>query len=219
LEDIKLPSTTVLTSIGILIVSFLIGFLFFYVTTDKPKDVKKKLLENVLSLLINFVIFIWVGKILVNSKIFFQDPLAILAYPSNTVAFYVATAFIAINVTYHLVRNKLNGMDVFNTFVPVLLSASFIFNFAQLVIIGYQKAWIYVVFLAILLVFYLFIKEKATSHLANLTIFVVWLIGQFILSVTSSFPSLFGYNVHALFFISLLILVLIYIVYSNKRKV
>ena len=215
----KLPSTTVMTSIGILVISFLIGFLFFYVTTDKPKDVKKKQLESILSFLINFVIFIWVGKIVVNSKIFFQDPLAILAYPSNASAFYIASVLIAINITYHLIRNRLNGMDVINTFVPVFLAASFIFSFAQLVINSYQQAWITVVFLAILLLVYLFIQEKVPSHQSNLIIVVIWIFGQFILSIISSFPTIFGYKVHAIYFICLLILVLVYIVYSNKRKV
>jgi len=213
-----LLSITVVKTIGILTISLLMGFLFFYITTNEPKDVKKKQLENLLSFIINFIIFIWIGKIIVRIDIFVDDPLAILAYPSNVAAFYVATVLLAMNVSYTLFRRKQKAKELFNTFVPVLIATTFIFEFFQFVYMKYERAWILVLFLAILLLVLVLMQGKVAQHHANLLVFIAWITGQIILSTLIKYPVIFGYQVHSLFFISLFILVFIYFIYTKKRR-
>src|SRR5699024_1549952 len=117
-------------------------------------------LEKILSYLINFVIFIWVGKIVVNINIFIQDPLAILAYPSDANAFYIASVLIGCNVLYNIVRKNQSGIAIWNTFVPIFLVASFFYEFVQYVFFEDRQAWMALTFLMILLVTYVLLIEK-----------------------------------------------------------
>src|SRR5690625_1095176 len=93
-------ATFKLKAVGIIVISFIVGFAFFYITSPLQKELKKAQLEEMFSQLVNFIIFIWVGKIILNFSIFIDDPLAILAYPSNSEAFYLAVLFSAILLFY-----------------------------------------------------------------------------------------------------------------------
>ncbi|HLR71407.1 MAG TPA: hypothetical protein VK085_08240 [Pseudogracilibacillus sp.] len=213
-----MPSTTVMMSIGMLFISFLVGFIFYYILSEESKDRKKKQLDHVLSLLINFIIFIWVGKILLNMKTFFQDPLAILAYPSNNGAFYIAFVLTMFYIAYQIHRKKLDGIDLFTTFVPIFAAASFIFEFFQLVVEENHYAWKPLILWMILLFAYLLLQGRIRQVQLNLLIFTSWGIGQLILYVINVNPSIFGYVVTPLFYV-ILILGSTVTVYSYKRKV
>jgi len=213
------PSTTVMMSIGTLVISFLAGFLFAYAMSNESKKEKKKQLENLLSYLINFIIFIWVGKIVLYIDVFIQDPLAILAYPSNAGAFYIATLLIAVNILFHIVRKKLSGKALLHVFVPVFLAASFLFELIQFILFDIRQAWVPLTLLAILLIVYIFTIEKVPKTLASLIFLISWMIGQLVLSMSNVHSTIFGYAISPYYFIGLLILVLLGIVYSNKRKV
>src|SRR5690625_3451826 len=95
-------------SIGIIIVSLAIGLITFYILNDLPKEKKKKYMEEFISQLVNFIIFIWVGKILLNISLFIQDPLAVLAYPGDSGAFYLAVLFTAIIAVYKKIYKSLD---------------------------------------------------------------------------------------------------------------
>jgi len=53
-----LPSTTALISIGILIGSFIIGIIFFYVINKGNRKEKKQRMDTLLSFVVNFGVFI-----------------------------------------------------------------------------------------------------------------------------------------------------------------
>src|SRR5690625_1193530 len=93
-------SDQLLTLIAIIVMIFIIGLMFFYLTRPLSHVEIKQQIEEVISLLINFVIFIWIGKIVFRFSIFIEDPLAILAYPSDSSAFYVASLLIVVNIVY-----------------------------------------------------------------------------------------------------------------------
>lgn len=219
LEEDEVPSTTVMMSIGILVISFMVGFLFYFLIMDEVKERKKKHIENILSLLINFIIYIWIGKIVLHIKLFMQDPLAVLAYPSDSRAFYLATILIIINIYYQTTKKQQEARTLFNTFVPVFIAASFIFEFTQLVIYKNDHAWTTLLLWMFLLIGYILAYEKWKSSLVNVIFFVGSLIILAILTLTKDTLTFFGYTVSPFYFISLLILVFIIIVYSNKRKV
>src|SRR5690625_1666713 len=95
-----MPSACVIMSVGIIIISFIVGICFYYLISPLSTSTKKEQLEQVLSYSINLVIYIWIGKVLVNIQAFMNDPLAVLAYPSNSGALYIAICLLAVNVLY-----------------------------------------------------------------------------------------------------------------------
>lgn len=213
-----MPSTTVILSVGILIISFVIGIIFFYMTSTETKEMKKKQLEDVISLTINFVIYIWVGKIIVNFPKFISDPLAILAFPSNSKAFYVATLFIIINLFYRKLRHKQDVGIILQVFLPVFLAASFMYEFLQIVAVGKQINGIYLGFMMTLLIAYIGLLGKISLHRLSLVLGGIWLGCQLVLSLLL-YATIFGYRLTSIYFLSLIMLSLIVYVYRNKRKV
>src|SRR5699024_6705977 len=152
----------VIKSIGTLIISFLAGFIFFYITSSLSRIEKKKQLEEIASQLINFVIYIWLGKIITNIQVFIQDPLTILAYPSNSSAFYAATLFSALTIGYKVMKHNFHVPTFLSSFVPVFLVASFIYEFVKIVSSGNVFGWGYLGILMILLIIYMIFYDRIT---------------------------------------------------------
>ena len=112
-------ATFKLMSIGIIIISFVVGLIFFYMISYLSKEQRKAQIEEIVSQLINFIIFIWIGKIILNFSIFIKDPLAILAYPSNAEAFYLAVLFSAILLFYKAYKKKFDVLQLATSFLSV----------------------------------------------------------------------------------------------------
>src|SRR5690625_4463590 len=146
-----------MSSIGILILSFIIGGLFFYVTSEESKAIKKKQIETIFSLLINFIIYIWIGKIIQHFPLLLKDPLAILAYPSNSQSFYIATALIIVNLIYRIARHKEKINFIFQAFLPIFIASFFVYEFIELVIQGYSQNWISFIWMMAILLIYVFV--------------------------------------------------------------
>lgn len=216
-----MPSTTILVSIGILIVSFLGGVIIYYVISNDSTNKKKKQIEDVVSLSINFVIFIWLGKIILKLGRFFKDPLAVLAYPSTSHAIYLATFFIIINLLYRKLRHDERIAIIMQTFIPIFLSASFIYEFLQVVIEKQPYNNLYLFFVTGLTVGYILLHGKVRIHLQTYLFAIALLIGQLILTIVAN-VTIFGYRLLPIYFIVLMIIVITAIVLTTmgkKRKV
>src|SRR5690625_5351516 len=90
----------VLSSIAMIIFSFVGGFILFYFTSPLSKIKKKEQMNEMVNQLINLVLFIWLGKIVLNVSTFIQDPIAILAYPADSNAFYFGTILTLATIVY-----------------------------------------------------------------------------------------------------------------------
>ncbi|HZW68242.1 MAG TPA: hypothetical protein VFF20_06525 [Pseudogracilibacillus sp.] len=213
-----MPSTTIIVSLAIFIVSFLVGILTYYVLAYEKKEKRKKQIEDIISLSINFVIYIWIGKILVNLSKFLTDPLAILAYPSNSYALYIATLFICINLLYRKLRHHEEIGLIAEAFIPVFLTASFTYEFLQLVVEHHSYNLSYLVFLAISTIAYLLLYSKMSAPYQTILFALLLLIGQLILTITSNI-TIFAYRLLPIYFIILILLVLILSINHKKRKV
>src|SRR5690625_7299104 len=120
--------TTALVTIGKLIVSYAFGCLFYYVTATEERNIKKKLLDELLALTINFVIFIWIGKILSQGLRIFRDPLSALAYPSNASSIYIATSLFIVDLVYlHFSKGKRDDESI-RVVITFLLVTVFIYD-------------------------------------------------------------------------------------------
>lgn len=206
----------VLKSIAILIVSFLAGFLFFYVTSSLSKIEKKQQLEETSSQLINFVIYIWLGKIVTNIQVFVQDPLTILAYPSNSAAFYVAALFSMVTIGYKVKKHDFHVAPFLKTFIPVFLVASFVYEFIEIVLSGHSFGWGYLGILAVLIIIYLVLDDRIT-HEGVVYLLIGWSVGHLILAWCLPFTTVFGYIISPIFFIVLMIVLFVLLIFNRKK--
>lgn len=212
-----MPSITVIFSIVILVVSFIGGFVLFYLTSTDSRKMKKAKLDDMTSLLINFVIYIWIGKIIANLPTFIQDPLAILAYPSNSTAFYIATLLMAVNIVDRKIRKQQDIRQLGQSFLPVLLGALFSYEFLQVIVVGNRITWEALVLLMIVLVIFIVLYDKLSQAKSSFITFCIWMIGYLFISIFHSYATIFGYMIAPIYFIILFILAFPFFVYSRSE--
>lgn len=214
-----MASVQVLTSIAIIVVSFVAGFAFYYFTSSLSASEKKHRLEEILSLLINFIIYIWVSKILLNITVFVRDPLAILAYPSNSFAFYLAMLFTFLHIGYKVKRHAFQAEKILFAFVPVFLFASFVFEFIQIVWNSNTYTWSYLGLLMVLLIAYMLLHDRAQYEIRSYFLLLVWCLGQLIIAFILPFTTVFGYLVAPWVLAILFVVILALLIYHNRKRV
>lgn len=212
-----MATATVLSSIAIIVISIVTGLISFYIISDLSKLKRKKQLEEIASQIVNFIIFIWLGKILLNLSVFIKDPLAILAYPSDSHAFYFAVLLSAIMLAYKSIRKQLDVRELMNSFLPVFLVASFVYEFIQ--IVWYKDTYSigYLVLLTVLLVIYLLIRDQVTKPVLIIVILTGWTAGTLTLALILPFTTVFGY-IMAPWFVGLFFLTSVTIIFYKQRK-
>lgn len=198
-----MPSFQALIPIAFIVGSFIAGFIFFYVMSPLTKEVKKQQAEAVLSLLINFVIYMWVGKIILNLSTFIEDPFAVLAYPSNSHAFYLAVLFSMLHIGYKVKRHRLDGQLLFQSFIYVFLPASFVYECMDIIWMGNRYTWGYLVLLFILLLILMLLQNVALPKRNGVMLFA-WSIGQLLLALILPYAATFGYLMEPWFLVILL---------------
>ena len=212
-----MPAVWVFMSIVILIISFIAGFIFFYVTSSLTNHVKKKQLEEITSLLIDFIILIWIGKLILNINVFISDPLAVLAYPSNSKAFYIAVLLLILHIGYQVKRHKFEIKTLLFSFVPVFLVASFVYEFIQIVWVGNTFTWCYLGLLMVLLIIYLIFHDRISSKRITFSLLTIWSLGQLILAMIMPFITVFGYMLSPWFMSLILIFCFILFIKTIER--
>ncbi|WP_040226903.1 hypothetical protein [Bhargavaea cecembensis] len=81
------------------------------------------------SVLADFVIFLWVGKIVLNIGLFVRDPVSVLAYPAGSSAFYVSAALTAVSARFRW-RREPPPAGFFAFLLRALFLSAFFFEFA-----------------------------------------------------------------------------------------
>ncbi|MDY0406835.1 hypothetical protein P5G51_017045 [Virgibacillus sp. 179-BFC.A HS] len=153
----------VLQKIGILTVSMLLGYVYYFWISREDRSVKLQNGSLMASMLINFVIYLWVGKIVMHGLLFIQDPLAVLAYPSDARAFYFATGLSFIHVIGLIIRKGWPAMRVFTAFFPAFFAASFVFECIQILVLHQGIGWEYLALLMLLLLVHMVCSERCFS--------------------------------------------------------
>ncbi|RFA35605.1 hypothetical protein CAI16_07365 [Virgibacillus dokdonensis] len=211
-----MPSTTVLMSLAANIISFSVGLLAYYLSSNLSSKDKRKNVEQIISYLINLILFIWVAKIILQLPLFLSDPIAVLAYPSDAQAFYLALLLLTIQMTYQGKKSGLQLQNLLINAIPVILVASFTYQFIDIVWQNNSLAWGNFILMLLLLLIYLLVKDRIQSAMLFLCLTVIWTIGKLILSYVLPFTTIFSYMIHPLFFV---IIGLIHIcIFLFKRK-
>ncbi|WP_216639616.1 hypothetical protein [Virgibacillus phasianinus] len=170
------------SSLVMLIGSFVVGFVLFKFTSPFTKSVTKKRLDEVGTILFMFVISLWIGKILTNFSIFIDDPRALLAYPSDSKAFYVAVVLLLLYGTFKFIDNCKQFLEILFSLIYVFLSASFVYEFTQIILRDLAFAWGYIGLLAVLLILIILLQGKMTTKQLVFLVILVWSLGQLVLS-------------------------------------
>ena len=207
-----------LTEIGLIIVSLAIGFLTFYLLSDLSKDMKKKQIDELLSQLINFVILVWVGKIVINLQTFIIDPFSVLAYPSDSKAFYFAVAAITLILLYKRIRKNFDLITFIHSFIYVFLFGSFVYEFIEVVFYNHPFAIGQLILISILIAIFLFIKTRFKVIDQIFILLTSLTIGILILIFNQPFITVFNYTIE-LWFVVLFYLVnsIGLMIYKRKR--
>ncbi|WNF38321.1 hypothetical protein RJD24_07820 [Bacillaceae bacterium IKA-2] len=214
-----MATISALASIAIIVVSLLAGFLAFYLISDLSKMEKKKQIGELTSQLMNFVIFIWLGKILLNFSIFVRDPLAILAYPSNSSAFYLALFFSAVTIAIKSKREQLDVLSLGKSFIYVFLIGSFVYEFIQIVWNNDTYSVSSMILLAVLIIFFLFMRERVTTDLLLIIMVIGWTAGTLALAYIMPFTMVFGFTMAPWFLVLFLIVFLTLMMLKKRKKV
>src|SRR5690625_2653605 len=181
-------------------ISFISGMLMGFFIFTKPKETKKQLLEHITSLLINFVIYVWLGKVIIYLKQFISDPLSVLAYPADSKAFYVATVCLFINLMYRKYRHNEALTPMIQLFLPIFLSASSIYEFFNVVIDGHTGNRLYFLFMIMLTISYMIIHGNIPLRIQTILFGMILIVGQLLLSVFMA-SSVFSYRLSPYFFV------------------
>ncbi|OZU88621.1 hypothetical protein CIL03_09995 [Virgibacillus indicus] len=205
-------------SIGIIVISIAAGLIFFYLVSDLSRKKRKLLIEEMVAQLINFIIFIWLGKIILNVFIFIKDPLAILAYPSDSDAFSIALLFSAIVLIYKSKRKEIDVFLLIESFLSVFLVASFLYEFIQLVWNNNTYSLGNLGLFTVLLVLYLLIRDRVPVSKVIIVMLIGFSAGILLLSYIQPFATVFGY-IMAPWFVSLFFIIsLSTIIYQQRKK-
>lgn len=184
-----------LLEIGILVSSLAVGLLAFYLLSDSPKAEKKKQMDDMISQMINFILLIWLGKIIMNFSLFLSDPLAVLAYPSDTDAFYTAVILMTIWLLVQSRRNKLKVFPLIVSFIPVFLVSSFVYEFIEWTAYDNPFAIGNLILFAVLIGLYFFLKERLDEAMLLFILITAWSFGLVFMMTFQPFITIFGYIV------------------------
>lgn len=205
--------------IAFIIISFVLALIGFYFFSDFSKQNKKKYLDEVVSQLVNFILFIWVGKILLNLSLFLRDPLAVLAYPSDSNAFYLAFLLTAFFMAYRWKKKNLDFLLFAEAFTYIFLLATFFYEFIEFIFNEHLFSLGYLIVFMVLLLIYYFMKGKVSLQTLLILIVSGLSIGLLILSFVYPYVALFGYLIERWFILLFFVGSVAILFYTMKGKI
>lgn len=215
-----MPLNSVMLSIGILFASFLGGILFYYVVDHNDKQHKKYELDQFLNVLIQFILYLWLMKILAQFSMVFQDPMSVLAHPANSMHFLFASIILLVHLWFKYRNNTLATINLFQTGSFIIIASLFIYEILQLLTQPGADFNVMIVVLAALIVINVLLYGKHKNEL----ILSGSLIGAFLITACGfaffkGYYMFFGFMLSPYYFLLLIILLAIYLyfmVYKNK---
>lgn len=210
LGPLIIKGTLVVTIIGLFG-----GALFLYLTSPLDQEKKKIHMNKMVDGFLYLMIFIIVAKIILNMPLFFEDPVAVLAYPSNSTALYLALAMtIGVMVVSKQKKVMLSG-DFIDSLARFIVGSQFIQLFFTLILTTYKVSVYQLGFLFITLLALLFISPASQKPLFGLLI--LYGVGLFSLSFIDFVP-FFGFYVHGLFYLTFSLLGSLFIFLPQKKQ-
>lgn len=202
-----------------IVLAFALGTGAYFFISPYSKDIKKKQIESVTSLLINFVIYIWVGKIIFNFTVFIREPLTILAYPSDKNAFNIALLLISIHIFYLIMRKKVNAQLLFVSFVPIFIFSSFMYEFMQIIWGERIYTWGYLSILLLLSIGYMSLSGRMNHERLAYILLISWMLLMIIIKLSFPYITIFGYLIQLWILVIILVLFVLLFMKSERMNV
>lgn len=208
--------TETLISVAALAISAVFGgIVYILMNTD---DDRKKMLEELFSQFVNLLIFIFVIKVLVNLDIFISDPLAVLAYPSSSAAFYAAIVLTGALIVYKDHKGKLDLKSFLEALIIVFLTSSMMYEFIYFIIYDNTYAFGHFIMTAIVfIILYMLYGRIEKRRMLIITVFL-WSAGLIILSVFCNTATVFDYTMYPWFIVLLAAGAILSILYAYRKK-
>ncbi|RCW71971.1 hypothetical protein [Saliterribacillus persicus] len=192
-------------SMLITLVSFLLAFLIIFLFQPLKKEKLKGALDLNGNALFIFLLGLWMGKILIHFPLFLEDPIAVLAYPSDSFAFYWAFLFFIIYL--FIPKKETIPHRIETIYISVFLySLASIFYYFLPVILGGELINIasFLFFIFLVIVMLSFDKRLTKQSLITLAL-MIFGIGNILLTIYTS-HTLFGYSLSVWFYSLFLVL-------------
>lgn len=182
-----------LIPVATILFSIIAGILFYYWISQLSKEEKREQVGKVTDFLISFGFFMWLGKFIINFSVFIKDPLAVLTYPGDSTAFYVAITGSIVRVAFK--QKKMQVTTFLNTVLPIILTASFMFEFIQFLQNNNLYSFINMIFYQILLIIFIFyyLNDRISTYTLYFILLISWFIGTLLLSFSQQYVLFFGY--------------------------
>src|SRR5699024_12745607 len=116
----------------ILSVSFLGWILFYYVVDHNDNQHKIYELDQFLNVLIQFILYLWLMKIIAQFSMVCQDRMSVLALPANSMHFLFASIILLVHLCFKYRNNTLATINLFQTGSFIIIASLFIYEILQL---------------------------------------------------------------------------------------
>jgi hypothetical protein len=189
----------ILKTVGLMTLSLGASMALFYILNNNEKTVKKRQLEELFNYIIQFIIYIWISKIIVFLPKFIHDPLSVLAYPSDSRAFYLAHFFIAFHLLYKARKKAVNVQLLLEVFAFVWLGALFMYEFFGIITQNQTFDPYFIEVMGLLLLFIL-LYEKIPLPLRDYGTLFIWSLFSLVISLVNGYVVLFGYLILPAYF-------------------
>ncbi|MEK3889650.1 hypothetical protein [Bacillus sp. FSL K6-3431] len=145
--------------------------------------------------------------------------MAILAYPSDSAAFYLAVFFSVCTIAVKTKRQQIDVLAFLDSFIYVFLIASFTYEFIQIVWNNNTYSIAYMVFLTLLIIGFLFARDRIATNTLIFIMLICWAVGSLGLTFIMPFIMVFGYTIAPWFLGLFMISCLTLLILKQRKKV
>lgn len=117
------------STLAVLIVSLILGVIVYFVFGQAKYLAKKQHVDDFMTMLIVFILSLWVAKFITNFTYAFQFPLAVLVYPADRWALYVGIVLAFLYMRFVFMKKHSSIKELILTTFIILISAQFIYKF------------------------------------------------------------------------------------------
>src|SRR5699024_3441021 len=125
----------------------------------------------------------------------------------------------AVNVIYIEKKGKIAFVQLITVFVPVFLTASFVYEFFQMMLNGHSFGWGYMGVAMVLLMAFMYFHDRIGVDKIFFFLMIAWSLGQLLLSVIVPYASVFGYLLESWFIAIILVVFMLLFFYYNRKRV
>lgn len=214
-EAILLGPLVIKATLIVTILGLVGGGLLFYYTSPYEQALKKLHSNKLLDIVLYTMIFTIVAKVILNVSLFFDDPVAVLAYPSDSTAFYLATLGVVVVMAWSLIKTRTELVPLIDSLFRLIVGSQFVQLFLTLVLTTYHVSMLQLGLLFITLLLLVFLTKQPLNLMTEIAIIGIYTIGAFGLSFIETMP-FFNFYVHGSYYLFLGFILLAPLLWSDK---